>query len=80
LRSTSLDGSISYDGAVIDNKAFVASSFIHRYTFMIEGTVVVGATDTSLIVRIIDGGGVTGGPEAMTLSGRATLQLVGQVS
>ena len=75
-----MDGSISFEGAVIDNKAFVASSFTHRYTFIIEGTVVVGVTDTSLIVRIIDGGGVTGGPESMALSGRATLQLVGQVS
>ena len=28
--------------------------FTHRYTFVIEGTVAVGASNTSLIVRIID--------------------------
>jgi hypothetical protein len=80
LRLTSMDGSVSYEGAVIDSKAFVASTFTHRYTFMIEGTVIVGSTDASLIVRIIDGSGATGGALAMSLSGRAIVQLVGQIS
>ena len=80
LRLTSVDGSVSYECAVIDSKTFVASTFVHRYTFMIEGTVIVGSTDASLIVRIIDGSGATGGALAMSLSGRAIVQLVGQVS
>jgi hypothetical protein len=80
LRLTSVDSLLFYDTAVIDSKSFISSTFTHRYTFMIEGTVVVGAVDTSLIVRIIDGAGVTGGTETMSLSGRAILQLVAQIS
>jgi hypothetical protein len=80
LRLTSIDSSASYEIAVIDNRYYASSSYLHRYTFIIEGTVVVGATNTSLVVRVIDGAGVTGGVESMTLSGRANLQLVGQVS
>ena len=80
LKFTSLDCSTFYEGAVIDNKAFVSSSFTHRYTFVIEGTVAVGASNTSLIVRIIDGAGVTSGLESMTLSGKAIVQLVGQIN
>lgn len=80
LRLTSSDGLTFYESMVIDNKVFILSSFKHRYTFLIEGTVVVGASDTSMIVRVIDGAGVTSGAESMTLSGKAIFQLVGQVT
>lgn len=69
-----------FESAVFENFAYVGSAFIHRYTFIIDGTVVVGSSDSWLKVNIVDGGGATSGTSKMTLSGQAIVQLVGQVT
>lgn len=68
------------ESAVYENFAYVGSSFVHRYTFIINGTVVVGGSDSWLKVNVVDGGGATSGASAMALSGQAIVQLVGQVT
>jgi len=69
-----------FESAVFENLAYSGSSFVHRYTFIIDGTVVVGSSDSWLKVNIVDGGGTTSGTNKMTLSGQAVVQLVGQVT
>lgn len=69
-----------FESAVFENLAYSGSAFVHRYTFIIEGTVVVGSSDSWLKVNVVDGGGATAGTSKMTLSGQAFVQLVGQVS
>lgn len=69
-----------FESAVFENFAYVGSAFVHRYTFIFDGTVVVGSSDSWLKVNIVDGGGATSGTSKMTLSGQAIVQLVGQVT
>jgi hypothetical protein len=69
-----------FESAVFENLAYVGSSFSHRYTFIIEGTVVVGSSDSWLKVNVVDGGGATSGGSHMALTGQAIVQLVGQVT
>ena len=69
-----------FEWGVFENTAYVGSSFVHRYTFIIQGTVVIGASDSWLKVNIVDGGGTTSGVGKMTLSGQAIVQLVEQVT
>jgi hypothetical protein len=69
-----------FESAVFENFAYSGSSFIHRYTFIIDGTVVVGSAESWLKVTVVDGGGATAGTSKMTLSGHAIVQLVGQVT
>jgi hypothetical protein len=69
-----------FESAVHENSAYVGTSFVHRYSFIINGTVVVGDSDSWLKVNVVDGGGVTSGASAMALSGQAIVQLVGQVT
>jgi hypothetical protein len=69
-----------FESAVYENLAYVGSAFVHRYTFIINGTVVVGDSDSWLKVNVVDGGGATSGGSAMALSGQAIVQLVGQVT
>jgi hypothetical protein len=68
------------ESAVFENRAYADSSFSHRYTFIIEGTVVVGSSDSWLKVNVVDGSGATSGANQMTLTGHAIVQLVGQVT
>ena len=69
-----------FESVGFENLSYSGSSFVHRYTFLIEGTVVVGSSDSWLKVNIVDGGGTTSGTNKMTLSGQAVVQLVGQVT
>ena len=69
-----------FESAVYENRAYIGTSFIHRYSFMINGTVVVGDSDSWLKVNVVDGGGATSGASAMALSGQAIVQLVGHVT
>lgn len=69
-----------FESAVFENLAYSGSAFVHRYTFIIDGTVVVGSSDSWLKVNVVDGGGATSGTSKMTLSGQAVVQLVGQVT
>lgn len=69
-----------FESAVFENLAYVGSAFVHRYTFIIDGTVVVGSSDSWLKVNVVDGGGATSGANKMTLSGQAIVQMVGQVT
>jgi hypothetical protein len=71
---------IIFESEVFENRAYVGSISTHRYTFVIEGTVVVGSSDSWFKVNIIDGGGATSGTSRMTLTGQAIIQLVGQVT
>lgn len=48
------------------------------YGFVISGTVRIGAADSSLVVRIIDGRGETGST-ALVVSGKAYITLVGAI-
>lgn len=69
-----------YESAITENRAYVGAAFVHRYTFIIQGTIVVGSSDTWLKVSVTDGAGVTSGVDSMSISGQAILQQVGQVS
>jgi hypothetical protein len=69
-----------FESAVFENIAYVGSTFSHRYTFIIEGTVVIGSSDSWLKVNVVDGGGATSGGNQMSLSGQAIVHLVGQVT
>ena len=69
-----------YESAITENRAYVGAAFVHRYTFIIQGTIVVGSSDTWLKVNVIDGAGVTSGVDSMSISGQAIFQQVGQVS
>lgn len=69
-----------YESAITENRAYVGAAFVHRYTFIVQGTIAVGSSDSWLKVSITDGAGVTSGADSMTISGQAILQLVGQVS
>lgn len=69
-----------YESAITENRAYVGAAFVHRYTFIIQGTIVVGSSDTWLKVNITDGAGVTSGVDSMSISGQAIIQQVGQVS
>jgi hypothetical protein len=69
-----------YESAITENRAYVSAAFVHRYTFIIQGTIVVGSSDTWLKVSVIDGAGVTSGVDSMSISGQAIFQQVGQVS
>lgn len=69
-----------FESAIFENLAYSGSAFVHRYTFIIDGTVVVGSSDSWLKVNVVDGGGATSGTSKMTLSGQAVVQLVGQVT
>ncbi|MDP1719381.1 MAG: hypothetical protein Q8L08_00020 [Candidatus Nanopelagicaceae bacterium] len=69
-----------YESAITENRAYVGVAFVHRYTFIIQGTIVVGSSDTWLKVNITDGAGVTSGVDSMSISGQAIIQQVGQVS
>jgi len=71
---------IPFESAVFENIAYVGSAYVHRYTFIIDGTAVVGSSDSWLKVNVVDGGGTTSGTGKMTLSGQAIVQLVGQVT
>lgn len=69
-----------YESAITENRAYVGAAFVHRYTFIIQGTIVVGSSDTWLKVSVTDGAGVTSGVDSMSISGQVILQQVGQVS
>ncbi|HEY3292687.1 MAG TPA: hypothetical protein VGJ85_03545 [Candidatus Nanopelagicaceae bacterium] len=69
-----------FESVGFENFTYSGSSFVHRYTFIIEGTVEAGSSDTWLKVNIVDGTGTTSGTNKMTLSGQAVVQLVGQVT
>ena len=69
-----------FESAVYENRAYVGAAFVHRYSFLINGTVVVGDADSWLKVSVVDGGGATSGASAMALAGQAIIQLVGQVT
>jgi hypothetical protein len=71
---------IIFESSVFESRAYVGLAFSHRYTFIIEGTVVVGSSDSWLKVNVVDGGGATSGTSQMTLTGHAIVQLVGQVT
>ena len=71
---------ILFESAVYENRAYVGVAFVHRYSFIINGTVVVGDADSWLKVSVVDGGGATSGASAMALAGQAIVQLVGQVT
>lgn len=69
----------TYESAVFENFAFVGSSFVHRYTFIIDGTFVLDSSNAWMKVNIVDGSGATSGAGRMTLNGQAIIQTVGQV-
>lgn len=69
-----------YETSITEGRAYVGASFVHRYTFIIQGTIVVGSSDTWLKVNVVDGAGVTSGVDSMSISGQAIVQLVGQVN
>lgn len=69
-----------YESAISENRAYIGTAFVHRYTFIIQGTIVVGSSETWLKVGVTDGAGVTSGVDSMSISGQAILQQVGQVS
>lgn len=69
-----------YESAITENRAYVGTAFVHRYTFIVQGTIVVGSSDTWLKVSVTDGAGVTSGVDSMSISGQVILQQVGQVS
>ena len=68
-----------YDITNSYGKVFISSTTVIRYTFSIEGTIIVGGSGASITVRAIDGMGVTG-TKPLTLSGRAIFQVVGEVT
>ncbi|HUW87399.1 MAG TPA: hypothetical protein VMW30_03365 [Candidatus Paceibacterota bacterium] len=69
-----------YESAITENRAYIGAAFVHRYTFIIQGTIVVGSSDTWLKVSVTDGAGVTSGVDSMSISGQAIFQQVGQVN
>lgn len=80
LISGPISNSVLYEYATYENTAYVASSFVHRYTFIINGTIAVGSSNSWLKVSVIDGLGATSGTSQVTLSGQAIFQAVGQVT
>ncbi len=78
--SNSNSDSLHFESTVSENYAYVGASFVHRYSFIVQGTIVAGPSNSWLKLRIVDGAGVTGGGNSMSLIGQAVVQLVSQVS
>ena len=68
----------SYQYLIFENTVAIQPSLVHRYTFMIEGTIQVGSSDISLTSRVIDGSGNIG-VTPMVISGKAFITLIGTI-
>ena len=79
VRTSTSPTSLVYQFVVTEGKSYVNGAITHRINFIIEGTIVVGSSDTQLSLRSIDGGPNTGS-YPLTLSGNAFVTQVGQVS
>ena len=79
VRASSTPTSLVYQFVVTEGKSYVNGAITHRINFIIEGTIVVGSSDTQLSLRSIDGGPNTGS-FPLSLSGNAFVTQVGQVS
>jgi hypothetical protein len=79
VRSSTTPTSLVYEFVVTEGKSYVSGAITHRINFIIEGTIIVGSSDTQLSLRAFDGGPNTGS-YPLTLSGHAFVTQVGQVS
>ena len=72
--STDSAAPATYDAVVVESKTYDVStgSSSHRYTFYVTGTITSGIAETSLIVKIVDGDGITStAGKSMSVTGRA---------
>ena len=79
VRSSTTPTSLVYEFVVTEGKSYVSGAITHRINFIIEGTIIVGSSNTQLSLRAFDGGPNTGS-YPLTLSGHAFVTQVGQVS
>ena len=71
-------GAVNFSYARTDSRLATYSTALASYGFLITGTIAVGATDSSLAVRVIDAYGLTG-TNPLTFTGKAYITLVGAI-
>jgi hypothetical protein len=71
-------GAIQFDYIRADSRHATYSTALASYGFLITGTIQVGATDSSIAVRVIDAYGLTG-TNPLTFTGKAYITLVGSI-
>lgn len=71
-------GAINFDYIRADSRHATYSTALASYGFLITGTIAVGATDSSLALRVIDAYGLTG-TNPLTFTGKAYITLVGAI-
>ncbi len=69
---------VQFKSLAIDAKSFTNGSEVRHYGFIIIGTVSASGSNPSLLCRIIDGSGASGG-NAITFTGKAIVTLVGSI-
>ena len=78
VKSTSVSSTITYQIFVSDAKGYVNSTQSRHYMFNIIGTIATGASNARLLITATDIVGATGSA-ALSITGKAILNLVGQI-
>ena len=71
-------GALQFNYLRSDYRLSTYSTALNSYGFLISGTIAVGATNSSLAVRVIDAFGLTGA-NPLTFTGKAYITLVGSI-